>query len=299
MKKPGFADAPGGHASNSMYTLKLALIVLGSILQSLPIIALGLVDPHGKRVYPMFRFWSWCVLKTGGVGLKVRQVGRLDPGRAYIFMANHQSNIDIPVLVRALGPFQLRWMAKRELLRIPFFGWALWASKHVVVKRARSKDVAVAMASACEKLGQGISVVVFPEGTRSVDGQLLPFKRGGFLLAEKAGAAIVPVTINGSGVLMRRGDWRLRAGDVEIVIGDAIPPDDNDDRSRRQMRRVREAIGSRLAPPDTPSGETGGTWQAEDSPPVAGRDTGMLDSSDLDSKKSQDFRTRRSEAEPR
>ncbi len=255
-----------------MYTLKLALIVLGSILQSIPIIAVGLVDPDGRRVYPMFRFWSWCVLKTGGVGLTVRQVGRLDPERTYIFMANHQSNIDIPVLVRALGPFQLRWMAKRELLRIPFFGWALWASKHIVVKRTRSKDVAVAMATACEKLGKGISVVVFPEGTRSMDGQLLPFKRGGFRLAEKAGVAIVPVTINGSGLLMRRGDWRLKPGTVEVVIGEAIPSDDADDRSRRQMQRVREAIGANLARPGAGSGESAATWRAEGLPPATGRE---------------------------
>ena len=230
-----------------MYTLKLALIVLGSIVQSIPMIALGLVDPYGKRVYPMFRFWSWCVLKTGGVELKVRDTGRLDPRQAYVFMANHQSNIDIPVLVQALAPFQLRWMAKRELLRIPFFGWALWASKHIVVKRSRSKDVVAAIAGAREKLTRGISVVVFPEGTRSTDGQLLPFKRGGFRLAEQAGVPIVPVTINGSGVLMKRGDWRLKRGEVEVVVGDAIPPGDADDRSRGQMHRVREAIGSGLA----------------------------------------------------
>ena len=230
-----------------MYTLKLALIVLGSIVQSIPMIALGLVDPYGKRVYPMFRFWSWCVLKTGGVELKVRDTGRLDPRQAYVFMANHQSNIDIPVLVQALALFQLRWMAKRELLRIPFFGWALWASKHIIVKRSRSKDVVAAMAAAREKLTRGISVVVFPEGTRSTDGQLLPFKRGGFRLAEQAGVPIVPVTINGSGVLMKRGDWRLNCGEVEVVIGDAIPPGDADDRSRGQMHRVREAIGSGLA----------------------------------------------------
>ena len=230
-----------------MYTLKLALIVLGSIVQSIPMIALGLVDPDGKRVYPMFRFWSWCVLKTGGVRLKVRDTSRLDPRQAYVFMANHQSNIDIPVLVQALAPFQLRWMAKRELLRIPFFGWALWASKHIIVKRSRSKDVVAAMAGAREKLTRGISVVVFPEGTRSTDGQLLPFKRGGFRLAEQAGVPIVPVTINGSGVLMKRGDWRLKRGEVEVVIGNAIPPGDADDRSRGQMHRVREAIGSGLA----------------------------------------------------
>ena len=246
-----------------MYTLKLALIVLGSILQSLPMIALGLLDPYGKRVYPMFRFWSWCVLKVGGVGLRVRPVGRPDPGQAYIFMANHQSNIDIPVLVRALGGFQLRWMAKRELLRVPFFGWALWASKHIIVKRTRSKAVVAAMDAAGEKLTQGISVVVFPEGTRSTDGQLLPFKRGGFRLAEKAGVAIVPVTINGSGALMKRGDWRLKPGEVEVVIGDAIPPDDAQDRSRGQMDRVREAIGSHLARRDADPAEGRGNWQAE------------------------------------
>ena len=242
-----------------MYTLKLALIVLGSIVQSIPIIALGLVDPYGKRVYPMFRFWSWCVLKIGGVELKVRDTGRLDPRQAYVFMANHQSNIDIPVLVQALAPFQLRWMAKRELLRIPFFGWALWASKHIVVKRSRSKDVVAAMAAAREKLTRGISVVVFPEGTRSTDGQLLPFKRGGFRLAEKAGVPIVPVTINGAGVLMKRGDWRLNCGEVEVVIGNAIPPGDADDRSRGQMHRVREAIGSGLARHDTACGESRGS----------------------------------------
>lgn len=238
-----------------MYTLKLALIVLGSILQSIPMIALGLLDPCGKRVYPMFRFWSWCVLRIGGVGLRVRGTGRLDPDQAYVFMANHQSNIDIPVLVQALAPFQLRWMAKRELLRIPFFGWALWASRHIVVKRSQSRALVAAMAAAGEKLARGISVVVFPEGTRSADGQLLPFKRGGFRLAEQAGVPIVPVTINGSGVLMKRGDWRLRPGEVEVVIGDAIPPDDVQDRSRGQMHRVREAIGSRLAPRPGASGE--------------------------------------------
>ena len=254
-----------------MYTLKLVLIVLGSIVQSIPMIALGLVDPYGKRVYPMFRLWSWCVLKIGGVELKVRDTGRPDPRQAYVFMANHQSNIDIPVLVQALAPFQLRWIAKRELLRIPFFGWALWASKHIVVKRSRSKDVVAAIAAAREKLTRGISVVVFPEGTRSTDGQLLPFKRGGFRLAEQAGVPIVPVTINGSGVLMKRGDWRLKRGEVEVVIGNAIPPGDADDRSRGQMHRVREAIGSGLARRDTACGES---RPAEGFPPVSEREVG-------------------------
>ncbi len=260
--KPVCPVGSGRYASNSMYTLKLALIVLASILQTIPIIALGLVDPDGRRVYPMFRFWSWCVLKAGGVGLSVRQAGQLDLGQAYVFMANHQSNIDIPVLVRALAPFQLRWMAKRELLRVPFFGWALWASGHIVVKRSTSRGLVAAMAGACDKLTRGISVMVFPEGTRSTDGRLLPFKRGGFRLAEKAGVAIVPVTIRGSGRLLKRGDWRLKPGEVEVVVGAPIPPDDAGDRSRRQTRRVREAIGSCLTGPDAEPGESPGDGRA-------------------------------------
>lgn len=247
-----------------MYTLKLALILCLSLLESIPIIVLGLADPYGRRVYPFFRFWSWCILKTGGVAVRVRRTGDLDPARAYVFMANHQSNIDIPVLVQALAPIQLRWMAKRELLRVPFFGWALWASKHVLVRRSRSKDMVAAMDSARDKLGRGISVVVFPEGTRSTDGRLLPFKRGGFLLAEKAGVPIVPVTVSGSCILMPRGDWRLRSGEVEVHIGEAIPADAEGDRSRGQMERVREAITACLAPrhePDPAEGRR--TWQAQ------------------------------------
>ncbi len=246
-----------------MYTLKLALVLGISLLESIPIIVLGLADPHGRRVYPFFRFWSWCVLKTGGVAVRVRWTGELDPARAYVFMANHQSNIDIPVLVRALAPFQLRWMAKRELLRVPFFGWALWASRHVLVKRTRSKDMMAAMDGACDKLERGISMVVFPEGTRSTDGRLLPFKRGGFHMAGKAGVSIVPITLVGSGTLMPPGDWRLRSGEVVVHIGKAIAAEDHDDHSRRQMARVREAIAVRLSPVQDPEpAESGRTGQA-------------------------------------
>lgn len=248
-----------------MYTLKLALILCLSLLESIPIIIVGLADPWGRRVYPLFRFWSWCVLKAGGVTVRVRRSGDLDPSRAYVFMANHQSNIDVPVLVQALAPIQLRWMAKRELLRVPFFGWALWASKHVLVRRVRSKDMVAAMDSACDKLGRGISVVVFPEGTRSTDGELLPFKRGGFRLAEKAGVPIVPITVSGSGALLPRGEWRLRSGAVDVHIGEALAAEGRDDRSRGEIERVREVIAAHLSArgePEVAQGYGTGTCQA-------------------------------------
>ena len=96
---------------------------------------LGLFDPHGKRVYLINQFWTWLILRIGRDFTQVRGLENIDPGQQYIFMVNHQSNIDIPVVVQSLANFQLRWIAKKELLWVPFFGWAMWATKHITVDR--------------------------------------------------------------------------------------------------------------------------------------------------------------------
>ena len=205
-----------------LYSLKLLLIALVTPPICLTIILCSLFDAHGKLGYGVSRIWAWAILKIGGVKLKVEGLGRLDPGRPYIFIANHQSNIDIPILVQSLPGFQLRWIAKRELMLIPFFGWAMWASGHIVVDRANRAKAMTSLRVARERVRGGISVVIFPEGTRSTGGELLPFKRGGFLLAAKTDAPIVPVTIKGSGRLMPKGDWRIRGGQVEVIVSEPI-----------------------------------------------------------------------------
>jgi len=140
-------------------------------------------------------------------------------------MVNHQSNIDIPVLVQSLPAFQLRWIAKRELLWVPFFGWALWAAKHITVDRSDRFNALGSLKKAKQRMKSGISLVVFPEGTRSSDGHLLPFKRGGFLLAVKTRTPIVPVTISGSGAILPKGDWRLRGGKIAVTLGAPVSVD--------------------------------------------------------------------------
>ena len=198
------------------YSLKLLLIILITLPVSLAIILLGPFDPLGKRSYRISRLWTWGILKAGGIRVRVKGLERLDPTRQYIFMANHQSNIDIPVLVRSLSQFQLRWVAKKELLFVPLFGWAMWASKHIVVDRTNRSQAMASLRKAKERIEGGISVVLFPEGTRSADGQLLPFKSGGFILAVKTQTPIVPIAINGSGALLQRGGREAADGTEKI-----------------------------------------------------------------------------------
>jgi len=110
------------------YFLRLTLVLLITTILSTFTILLGVFDPDGKRVYFINQFWTWSILRIARISLTVRGLENLDPSEQYVFMVNHQSNIDIPVLVQSLTQFQLRWIAKKELLWVPLFGWAMWAT---------------------------------------------------------------------------------------------------------------------------------------------------------------------------
>lgn len=204
------------------YATKFSLIALLSLLIGPLILLFAPFDRKGKIAYGFSRLWSWGVLRIGGIRLRVQGLEHLDSSRQYIFMANHQSNIDIPALIQSLPKFQLRWIAKKELLLVPVFGWALWASRHIIVDRANRLKAMLSFRKAKEKIKDGISVVVFPEGTRSPGGELLPFKRGGFILAFMTKTMIAPITINGSRVILPKGDWRLRGGEIEVIVSRPI-----------------------------------------------------------------------------
>ena len=199
----------------------LLIIVLTMILATLTLLA-GLADPHGKIVYRINQLWTWTILRAGAVKLKVSGLEKLDASRPYVFMANHQSNVDIPILVQSLPRFQLRWIAKKELLWVPLFGWAIWAAKHIIVDRANPTRAVKSLRRAKGRIAAGISVVVFPEGTRSRDGQLQRFRKGAVLLAMQTNTEIVPVTILGSRDLLPSGAWRLQSGLVEVIIDQPI-----------------------------------------------------------------------------
>lgn len=230
--------------------LKLALIGIVTVPAALLVLLIGPFDPHGKHVYRISRFWTWFILRLGGISLRVLGLEQICPRQPYVFMSNHQSNIDIPVLIQSLTDHQLRWVAKKELLRVPLFGWALWAAKHIPVDRGNARHALKSLKIARKRIRAGISVVVFPEGTRSKDGKLLQFKKGGVLLALQTGAPIVPVTINGSRNILPAGAWRLRPGIVEVVIGTPVTVSGYHPSMLRELSaRVREAVEKQLQGP--------------------------------------------------
>ena len=222
---------------------------MATVPAALVTILIGFFDSSGKHVNGISRFWAWMMLAVGGVSLKVNGLTHLNPKQQYVFMVNHQSNFDIPVLIQSLPEFQLRWIAKRELLWVPLFGWAMWAARHIMVNRSDRSDALGVLKNARKQIARGISVVVFPEGTRTTDGHLLPFKRGGFLLAVKTKTPIVPVTINGSGRILPKGDWRIRPGEIEVTVGEPIAVENYRPETVRGLpAQVYERIAKHLPP---------------------------------------------------
>ena len=169
----------------------------------------------------MCRAWSWLILVTTGVRVEVRGLDRLVPDTTYVFVSNHQSIYDIPVLFGSL-PFQLRIIAKAALGNFPFLGWHLRRTGHMLVDRQRP-DRARIFAWARSLPGRGLSLIVFPEGTRSRDGRVGPFKAGSLMPAVQAGIPIVPLSLVGSRHVMRKGELTTRPGDVVLVVHDPVP----------------------------------------------------------------------------
>ena len=212
------------------------------------------ITPGGRVFFFWARLWGKGWVAAAGLRLRVRRASDLDPDRGYVFMANHQSALDIPVLLATL-PVVTRFLAKRELFRIPLFGWALRAGGFIPVDRKDRSRARETLRQAADRLAEGSSVLLFPEETRSLDGRLLPFKRGGFLLAWQSGAPVVPVGLEGTGRAQRPHGFRVRPGVVHVRYGAPVPVAASGARERRALEeRIRSEIGELAGiPPEDPS----------------------------------------------
>jgi 1-acyl-sn-glycerol-3-phosphate acyltransferase len=210
---------PPFHWFRTVFFLIPAISVYTIILGTLSILS-TFIDRKGYAAHWCARAWSWLILATTGVDVRVTGLERVKPGETYVFISNHQSIYDIPVIFASL-PFQLRIIAKESLGRFPFLGWHLIRAGHLLVDR-RNPDRSGILNRWRRLVSDRLSLIIFPEGTRSADGRVGHFKAGSFLLALEAGLTIVPVTVCGTTHIMKKGRLMTCPGHVTLQVHEPI-----------------------------------------------------------------------------
>lgn len=205
-------------------------------------------DARGRWQHGCAWLWSWLVVNTSRIRVRVEGLENLDPNRTVIFCSNHPSAMDIPILFLHL-PVQFRFLAKRSLFRLPFLGWHLRRSGHIAVDRGRPREALKSFDRAAQRIKEGRSVVTFPEGRRNRAPHMLPFKSGSFYLAILSGVPVVPVTLNGTREVLKPDSYHIRPGQVEVIIHKPIPTEGLSLQEVESVsKRVREQILSRFHP---------------------------------------------------
>ena len=212
---------PPYHWWRTVFYLIPAIAIYTIVLGAASILS-GLFDRHGYVAHECARAWSWLILKTTGVRVTVEGLDRLTPGTTYVFVSNHQSIYDTPVIFASL-PFQLRIIAKESLARFPVLGWHLRRGGHLFVDR-RNPDPAGILKRWRALVSEGLSLITYAEGRRSLDRRVSRFRTGSFLLAIRAGLPVVPLAVIGTHQVMPKGRLQTEPAHVRLVVHDPIPP---------------------------------------------------------------------------
>jgi len=227
-------------------TLRLLFVYL---VLGVPAGLIGIPWSALRKNFRMMYRWGMKITalgpKAAGVRVRVEGTENILPGVHYIFLSNHVSNLDAAILLPSI-PGMTSVFIKRELMKIPLLGTAMRMGKYIPVTRGNSReDAQRSVAAATDALNSGLHITVFPEGTRSTDGRLLPFKKGAFFLSEETGAPIIPVVISGTERMMPKGSQRITPGEACIRF---LPPVRPQDATSREdlMARVRSAMEQEL-----------------------------------------------------
>ncbi len=200
-----------------IYLMSFLITGIGAVL----VIFYGLlVNPFAEFNNRVIRRWARAILSVAGVKLEVEGKEHLNPDQPYVYMVNHLSTFDIPATALIL-PGTVRFIAKKELFRIPLFSMGMRAVGMIKIDRGNSEEARKTINEAVVTLRQGVSIIIFPEGTRSRTGEIQPFKKGGFILAVNSQNPIVPVSISGSQYVQRKKSLVLVPGRIRIRI---MPP---------------------------------------------------------------------------
>ena len=220
-----------------MYTIVLGIVSITS----------SVFDRRGYFGHACARAWSWLILATTGVDVTVHGLARLVPGKTYVFVANHQSIYDIPCLFWNI-PFQLRIIAKESLGRFPMLGPHLKRTGHMLVDRSKP-DRSGIFGWASRLTAYGLSLIIFPEGTRSRDGMLGKFKGGSIMLAMQAGLPLVPISVIGSRHVMKKGELTTRPGHVTLIVHEPIELAAEAEPSVHDVRKLADRVREIIRPP--------------------------------------------------
>jgi len=204
-----------------VYRLHTAVVFIWVVLVTLvlgtAVILVALFIRNGNSPHLIARAWARSILFVGCTPVRVEGIENLNVDGSCILMPNHQSNFDIPVLLGCL-PVQFRWLAKVELFKIPIFGRGMRGCGYISIDRSNRKSAFRSLTEAAQKIRNGVSVLIFPEGTRSWDGEIQSFKKGGFVLSVDAGVPIIPIVISGTRTVMPKGRLLIRRQPVGMRI---------------------------------------------------------------------------------
>lgn len=225
-------------------TLRFVATVMFSLATALFIIvAIIPFDRNGQKFNATTRWWGRQVLRMCSVTVCLKGGENLEPGEHYVFVSNHASAFDIPAVLASI-PGDVAIVYKRELERIPFFGWGLRLGPFIAIDRGSSAEAKRSLDLAIDTIRHKFSVLLFAEGTRTLTGKLQPFKRGAFHIAVHAGVPVIPLTINGSFSILPKQSVSIRPGDVELILEKPINlgGDNGKEAELQLMRQVHEQI---------------------------------------------------------
>ena len=223
-------------------------LVLSISVCSIPIIAVGLFDKEKYYTGKLIKMWARWVIWSTGIQYEIDGLDNLNLDKQYIFMSNHESALDIVLGIAAI-PSNLVFLAKKELFRVPVFGWAMEAAGMIKIDRQNPEIARKSVSEAVETLmHSSFSTLIYPEGTRSNGAELLPFKKGGFILAIRTQLPVVPITILGAGNVLPKGTLAITKSHIKMIIDNPIPTLGMDINDKDQLLQdCRKIINQNLA----------------------------------------------------
>lgn len=227
--------------------LTIPLIIISTILAGIAVLLAPLLGGRGDFQDRCMRAWARMLLAVSFVRVSTSGLEKLDCSQAYVFCSNHLSYMDPPIILARLGN-RFHFVAKKSLFAIPIFGWAMRAAGHIAIDRENPRAAARSVSQAADELRAGTSVIIFPEGGRSLDGELQPFLSGAFRLAIEAHAPVVPIAVAGSRKILKPGSINIHSGPVQLILGEPISTRGMTAKHRDQLAAmVRHAVEKMLA----------------------------------------------------